>query len=143
MMLQAARSGLALSLLTPEAALGDPDLLAAWRARLGGVHRANRLYASPEWFENRSRHYPEAEMRLGVLRDGTGELFGFCPLEIKPISELRFSIRRRVFATTKLRAATILGEPLLPRSPRCTGTIRRNLRGPPAVPVYLLAGDPD
>ena len=33
-------------------------------------------------------------MRLGVLRDGTGELFGFCPLEIKPISELRFSIGR-------------------------------------------------
>ena len=118
MMLQAAGSGLALSLLTPEAALGDPDLLAAWRARLGGIHRANRLYASPEWFENRSRTFPEAEMRLGVLRDGTGELLGICPLEINAVSKLRFSIGRRVFATTKLRAAIILGcEPLLPRSP--------------------------
>ena len=70
MMLQAARSGLALSLLTPEAALGDPDLLAAWRARLGGVHRANRLYASPEWFENRCVLSPRP--RCGWESCGTG-----------------------------------------------------------------------
>ena len=117
MMMQAAGSGLALSFLTPEAALGDSDLLAAWRARLGGVHRANRLYASPEWFENRWRAFPEAEMRLADLRDGTGELLGFCPLVIKPIS-VKFNFGHRVFAATKLRAAVILGsEPLLPRSP--------------------------
>jgi len=117
MMLQAAGSDLALSLLTPEAALGDPDLLAAWRARLGDVHRTNRLYASPEWFENRWRAFPEAEMRLGVLRHGTGELLGFCPLVIKP-EFVKFSIGRRVFAVTRLRTAHILGsEPLLPRSP--------------------------
>jgi len=117
MMLQAAGSDLALSLLTPEAALGDPDLLAAWRARLGDVHRTNRLYASPEWFENRWRAFPEAEMRLGVLRHGTGELLGFCPLVIKP-EFVKFCIGLRVFAVTKLRSARIFGgEPLLPRSP--------------------------
>lgn len=114
MMIQATGSDLALSLLPPEAALGDSDLLAAWRARLGDVHRTNRLYASPEWFENRWRAFPEAEMRLGVLRDGTGEPLGFCPLVIKPFSD-RVSAAIRV---SKPRAAVILGsEPLLPRSP--------------------------
>ena len=114
MMMQATGGDLALALLTPEAALGDPDLLVAWRARLGGVHRANRLFASPEWFENRWRAFPEAEMRLGVLRDGAGEPLGFCPLVIKPFSD-RVSAAIRV---SKPRAAVILGsEPLLPRSP--------------------------
>ena len=65
MMMQATGGDLALALLTPEAALGDPDLLVAWRARLGGVHRANRLFASPEWFENRWRSLPRGRDAAG------------------------------------------------------------------------------
>jgi CelD/BcsL family acetyltransferase involved in cellulose biosynthesis len=116
MIMTHAGSDLVLSLLTPEDALADPLLLADWRAKLARVNQANRLYASPEWFENRWRAFPDTEMRLGVLSSRRGELLGVCPLAIKRVS-MRYYIARRIFAETRFSAAVVLsGEPLIPRS---------------------------
>jgi hypothetical protein len=117
MMVSIAKGDLDLSVLTAEEALGDPGLVAAWRARLGDVHRANRLLASPEWFESRRLASPGPAIRVAVLRDRGGEPLGMSPMILRPVP-LQYYIARRVFGATRPNAAVILGsEPLLPRSP--------------------------
>jgi hypothetical protein len=107
-------NGLTVSFLSAADTLGDAGLRADWEKLLGHVNILNRLYASPQWFELRSKTHPDVEMWLCVMRDSAGQVVGLCPVASQPYT-LKYSIGARSLARVTVRAAAILGsEPILP-----------------------------
>jgi hypothetical protein len=106
-----------LTLLTPEEALGEPEVRRAWEALMCRGHALNRVCASPTLWEHQTRIEPLPENRVAVLRDRSETIIGICPIVRWGIS-LQFSVGRRVLGTSVVNAATILsGEPLIPADP--------------------------
>jgi hypothetical protein len=116
-MMSAPNSDLVLSFLDPEQALGDLDLRTEWIRLLERVNPLNRLYASPTWFELRRRAHPEVEMWLCVMREGSGQIVGLCPIDAHP-AVLKFDVASRILARLTVRSAVIMGgEAMLPPDP--------------------------
>src|SRR4051812_43833020 len=98
-------------------ALSDPAVRASWESLLALGNPLNRVFASPELFQNHCQMVPDFENHVALIRGGDGAILGVCPIvQWKLTSPLQ--IRRWTFARIKFNAATVCGgEPLFPQDP--------------------------
>ena len=99
----------------PEA-IAASDVRDEWNEMVTASASLNRMYASPHWCESLHRFDDAGDMVVAVGRDENGAITCLYPLRLAPFN-LTFDVFNRALATTRLKAAWVLGgEPLAPGS---------------------------